>query len=77
MAYYSHLTKEIVMDAEQIMNRIETLRRTAETGEQWAEICALEEQANRLHPDYGTPNWCHICSPKGLGYCRCEIACNE
>jgi hypothetical protein len=31
----------------------------------------------RLHPDYGTPNYCSVCSPKGLGYCRCEIACNE
>jgi hypothetical protein len=60
-----------------IQNQIEKLRRTAETGEQWAEICALEEQANRLHPDYGTPNWCRICSPQGLGYCRCEVACNE
>lgn len=29
------------------------------------------------HPDYGTPNWCPVCSPKNLGYCRCEIASNE
>jgi len=31
----------------------------------------------KLHPDYGTPNWCPTCSPKGLGYCQCEIASNE
>lgn len=23
------------------------------------------------------PNYCHLCTPKGLGYCRCEIACND
>jgi hypothetical protein len=23
------------------------------------------------------PNYCSTCTPQGLGYCRCEIACNE
>ena len=23
------------------------------------------------------PNYCPVCTPKGLGYCRCDIACNE
>lgn len=23
------------------------------------------------------PNYCRICTPKGYGCCRCEIACNE
>jgi hypothetical protein len=31
----------------------------------------------RRHSDWGTPNFCSKCSPAGLGYCRCEIACNE
>lgn len=31
----------------------------------------------RRHPDWNTPNFCSKCSPAGLGYCRCEIACNE
>ena len=31
----------------------------------------------RRHPDWDTPNFCSKCSPAGLGYCRCEIACNE
>lgn len=29
------------------------------------------------HPDKGTPNYCPICSPKNIGYCRCEVASNE
>lgn len=29
------------------------------------------------YPDYGTPNWCSTCTPKGRGYCGCEIASNE
>lgn len=29
------------------------------------------------HPAWGTPNYCHTCSPRGLASCRCEIACNE
>lgn len=33
------------MSAEQIQSQIEKLRRTAETGEQWAEICRLEALA--------------------------------
>ena len=32
---------------------------------------------SRFHPSYGTPNWCSKCTPKGLGYCRCDIASNE
>lgn len=32
------------MTKEQIQNQIDRLRREAETGEQWAEICALEAQ---------------------------------
>lgn len=31
----------------------------------------------RRHPDWNTPNFCSKCSPAELGYCRCEIACNE
>jgi hypothetical protein len=31
------------MSKEQIQNLIERLIRTAETGEQWAEICRLEQ----------------------------------
>lgn len=31
----------------------------------------------RRHPDWNTPNFCSKCSPAGIGYCRCEIACNE
>lgn len=23
------------------------------------------------------PNYCRVCTPKGLGYCQCEIASNE
>lgn len=23
------------------------------------------------------PNYCRVCTPKGYGCCRCEIACNE
>lgn len=23
------------------------------------------------------PNYCRICTPKGYGCCRCDIACNE
>jgi len=23
------------------------------------------------------PNWCPICTPKGLGYCQCEISSCE
>jgi hypothetical protein len=36
-----------------------------------------ERMAHENHPDYGTPNWCPVCSPAGVGYCRCEIASNE
>lgn len=32
------------MSAQQLQARIDALRRKAETGEQWAEICALEDQ---------------------------------
>lgn len=32
------------MTIEQIKSRIEKMIRTAETGEDWAEICALESQ---------------------------------
>lgn len=32
---------------------------------------------SRFHPDWNTPNWCSKCTPMGIGYCRCEIACNE
>lgn len=32
------------MNASQLKARIEKLMRTAETGEQWAEICALEAE---------------------------------
>lgn len=31
----------------------------------------------RAHPDYGTPNWCPTCSPKNIGYCRCDPASNN
>jgi hypothetical protein len=30
--------------SEQIQNRIDSLRRKAETGADWADICALEDQ---------------------------------
>lgn len=48
-----------------------------ESGEAWAEICRVEDLFERSkHPDWGTPNYCNTCSPKGDS-CRCEIACNE
>lgn len=36
-----------------------------------------DQASDKHHPDYGTPNWCSKCSPKGIGYCRCEVASNE
>lgn len=40
-------------------------------------LCRKARRKNEDHPDWGTPNWCSKCSPLNLGYCRCEIACNE
>lgn len=49
-----------------------------ESGEEWAEICRVEDLVERSqHPDWGTPNYCYTCSPQNIGYCRCAIACNE
>lgn len=51
------------------------LRQPFMTDEQWDEHRA--QKILESHPDWGTPNWCSTCTPAGLGYCRCEIACNE
>lgn len=45
-----------------------------------ARITELEGQVrylSRFHPDWATPNFCAVCTPAGIGYCRCERASNE
>jgi hypothetical protein len=39
----------------------------------------LQERRSADHapPPVRDPNWCPICTPKGLGYCRCSVASNE
>jgi len=47
------------------------------TREFYNQLLSEIENLSRAHPDWNTPNWCNKCTPKGIGYCRCEIACNE
>jgi hypothetical protein len=55
------------MDIEAVQNQIERLCRTAETGEDWAEICRLEADIENYDPS----PWCQYCGAKRERDCDC------